>query len=291
MLNSPIQNGTQPDGKCIVFQFAINGPNSEQLSLFMQPTGPGSNDTLTVGQPKDTLWKSRGAVQQEWQTAAILYSFGQPHQVLNDSPRSNKAMNESTVSLSHCCPPWPSVQLIFQASAGDQKPPHRRMQGHIVLDNIDLGPENVNEPPVINLCVGHCNFDGGLCGWTNDAQHDFNWKLVPDRLMMVFHWFQLKDGDFNWRDEEVLTGQRDLPGTTRRLVPVTLHAVTFSSIPVTLAGRGTKPNWCPLKCNRLVCNQFVRRIQRLLRMELTRGSLVNRCRSTFMSWILDPHVR
>ena len=95
MLSSSIQNGTLPDGRCIVFQYAINGPNSEQLSLFIQPIGQGSNDTFTVGKPKDTLWQSRGALQQEWQTAAILYSFGQPHQVLNNSPESNKqCMNQ-----------------------------------------------------------------------------------------------------------------------------------------------------------------------------------------------------
>ena len=106
VLSSSLQNGTRADGRCIVFQYAINGPNSEQLSLFMQPIElQGSNDTLTTtttGKPKNTLWQSRGAVQQEWHTAAVLYSFGQPHQVLNNWPKSNDnpTMNESTVSIS-----------------------------------------------------------------------------------------------------------------------------------------------------------------------------------------------
>ena len=86
-------------------------------------------------------------------------------------------MYESTVSLSivfFCV----FLQLIFEASAGDRRPLHRRLQGHIVLDNIDLGPENTNESPTSNLCTGHCNFDAGFCGWNNDDQDDFNWKLV-----------------------------------------------------------------------------------------------------------------
>ena len=61
---------------------------------------------------------------------------------------------------------------------GDGKPLHRRMQGHIVLDNIDLGADDPNEAPTSNLCSGHCNFDAGFCGWNNDDRDDFDWKLV-----------------------------------------------------------------------------------------------------------------
>ena len=75
----------------------------------------------------------------------------------------------------YCCR---RLQLIFEASVGDGKPLHRRMQGHIVLDNIDLGADDPNEAPTSNLCSGHCNFDAGFCGWNNDDRDDFDWKLV-----------------------------------------------------------------------------------------------------------------
>lgn len=57
-----------------------------------------------------------------------------------------------------------------------------------MLDNVDLGTwkesENdkaLNENPdtlMVDPCLGHCNFDGGFCGWSNDQEDDFDWNLV-----------------------------------------------------------------------------------------------------------------
>lgn len=37
---------------------------------------------------------------------------------------------------------------------------------------------------LVNPCLGHCNFDGGFCGWSNDPEGDFDWKLVIDFLLI-----------------------------------------------------------------------------------------------------------
>lgn len=29
---------------------------------------------------------------------------------------------------------------------------------------------------IINF-AGHCTFEGGFCGWTNDVEDDFDWEL------------------------------------------------------------------------------------------------------------------
>ena len=70
------------------------------------------------------------------------------------------------------------------------------MRGHFVLDNVDLGTwkesENdkaLNENPdtlMVDPCLGHCNFDGGFCGWSNDQEDDFDWNLVTQNQINYF---------------------------------------------------------------------------------------------------------
>jgi hypothetical protein len=63
------------------------------------------------------------------------------------------------------------------------------MRNLFIEDNVDLGtwrdsadaetvsPE-VQASLLVNPCLGHCNFDGGFCGWSNGQDGDFDWKLV-----------------------------------------------------------------------------------------------------------------
>jgi hypothetical protein len=102
-------------------------------------------------------------------------------------------------------------QLAFEAVVDQSAQNTRRLRGHFVLDNVDLGTwkesENekaLNENPdtlMVDPCLGHCNFDGGFCGWSNDQEDDFDWNLV--RTFLMLSKFQLKMGFVLYREEEV----------------------------------------------------------------------------------------
>lgn len=78
--------------------------------------------------------------------------------------------------------------MAFEAVVDNALQGQRRLRSHFVLDNVDLGTwrENEDEKPagqtpdniMVDPCLGHCNFDGGLCGWSNDPDDDFDWNLV-----------------------------------------------------------------------------------------------------------------
>ena len=69
----------------------MDGPSAERIRLLLHPVeslaSPLSkplNDTFNViaGQQKrEILWENRGDTGDQWRTASILYSFGQPHYV------------------------------------------------------------------------------------------------------------------------------------------------------------------------------------------------------------------
>lgn len=82
---------------------------------------------------------------------------------------------------------------MLEAVADDSTPSGKRLRGHVALDNLDPGTwadraddEAINGTAspdqgtlLMNPCLGHCNFDGGFCGWSNDQlDDDFDWKLV-----------------------------------------------------------------------------------------------------------------
>lgn len=83
-------------------------------------------------------------------------------------------------------------QLVVEAGADDSMSTQKRMRGHIALDNVDLGTwrdvegdedssssNSVDQDQLLsNPCMGHCNFDGGFCGWSNDQDDEFDWELV-----------------------------------------------------------------------------------------------------------------
>ena len=87
---------------------------------------------------------------------------------------------------------------MFEAVAEEWNPNQKRLRGHIGLDNVDLGTwidlENNNDVNnqgnlLSNPCLGHCNFDGGFCGWSNEQQDDdFDWRLV---LIYYYNLFRL----------------------------------------------------------------------------------------------------
>ncbi|KAE8746542.1 hypothetical protein FOCC_FOCC006776 [Frankliniella occidentalis] len=85
------------------------------------------------------LWSARDSTGKQWAPAAVLYAFNTEH------------------------------QIVFEGLARDASDPRRKFRGHVAVDDIALkaGAE----------CRGHCTFEGGLCGWVNDEDDDFDWTL------------------------------------------------------------------------------------------------------------------
>lgn len=61
-------------------------------------------------------------------------------------------------------------QIVFEGIAKDIPDPFRKFRGYVAVDNVALKPGLE--------CKGHCSFEGGFCGWTNEEDEDFNWSLV-----------------------------------------------------------------------------------------------------------------
>ncbi|KAK4015400.1 hypothetical protein OUZ56_030380 [Daphnia magna] len=167
-LSSMMINATLPEGRCVVFQYAMDGPSADRLRLVLRQSQllhQMANDTVLLMPRREVLWEGRSDSSDKWLTASVLYSHGQPH------------------------------QLAFEAVVDNSVQSQRRLRGHFVLDNVDLGTwkedENekaLNENPdtlMVDPCLGHCNFDGGFCGWSNDQDDDFDWNLGRGSLNAV----------------------------------------------------------------------------------------------------------
>lgn len=71
------------------------------------------------------------------------------------------------------------LQIVFEGIAKDLPDPFRKFRGYVAVDNVALksGIE----------CKGHCSFEGGFCGWTNDEDDDFNWSLVSCQVTLFLN--------------------------------------------------------------------------------------------------------
>lgn len=107
----------------------------------------------------------------------------------------HKSVEKTPINLAYdCFIDWVQLivfflvrpQLIFEAKASESVPFNRRPHGYIAIDNIDVTREDVSSANPIDSCLGHCNFDGGFCGWSNVLEDDFNWNLVRLRLISSY---------------------------------------------------------------------------------------------------------
>ncbi|KAJ1526311.1 hypothetical protein ONE63_009461 [Megalurothrips usitatus] len=99
---------------------------------------PARIDGGPVGAERE-LWAARDSTGRQWAAAAVLYTFNTEHQV------------------------------VFEGLARDASDPRRKFRGHVAVDDVALKPGAE--------CRGHCTFEGGLCGWTNDEDDEFDWTL------------------------------------------------------------------------------------------------------------------
>lgn len=68
--------------------------------------------------------------------------------------------------------------MIIEGIPVDSTDPARLYRGYIAVDDIDLQPGT--------SCIGFCNFAGGFCDWTNDADDDFDWTIVSLSITEIF---------------------------------------------------------------------------------------------------------
>ena len=71
---------------------------------------------------------------------------------------------------------YKTKQLIFEGVAKSVDEAERAYRGYLALDDIQFQPMGDTAPPP---CHGHCTFEGGMCGWTNQEEgDDFDWTLA-----------------------------------------------------------------------------------------------------------------
>lgn len=86
------------------------------------------------------LWSTKDPTNHKWLRAEVLYTY-------------NKEQ-----------------QIVFEGLSKESTDAYRKFRGYVAVDNIALQPGAE--------CRGHCTFEGGFCGWTNDEDDDFDWTLV-----------------------------------------------------------------------------------------------------------------
>ncbi|XP_012264977.2 MAM and LDL-receptor class A domain-containing protein 1-like [Athalia rosae] len=163
LLHSPQLGSTGVAGTCFTFKYAMDGLSSAGLRVLLhmgvdgysirKETQRGENDidddNSTIIEPprpqttniadERVLWHAQYYTLGVWQQAQILYTFPDIH------------------------------SLILEAVPVDVGDPSRLYRGYIAVDDIDLQPGT--------SCVGFCNFAGGFCDWSNDAEDDFDWTI------------------------------------------------------------------------------------------------------------------
>ncbi|RWS04929.1 MAM domain-containing protein 4-like protein, partial [Dinothrombium tinctorium] len=125
------------------------GPRGYCVSFFYNIDGL-SADRLRIlvrdiesGQ-NQTVWESRLISEGKWIKSEIAYSYNEMH------------------------------QIVLEGIAKSAEEPERAYRGYIAVDDIQITPKGEGDT---TLCHGHCTFEGGFCGWTNEEEKDdFDWK-------------------------------------------------------------------------------------------------------------------
>ncbi|XP_014236742.1 MAM and LDL-receptor class A domain-containing protein 1-like [Trichogramma pretiosum] len=172
-LHSPQLASTSVAGTCLMFKYAMDGLSPAGMRILLHsgydefsstiskssganetaPPGVYSCGSATTSQgplqsvaaarqsrlDERILWNARYHDLGTWQQGQLLYTYPDTH------------------------------TLIIEAIPVDEKDPSRSYRGYVAIDDIDLQPGT--------SCVGFCNFAGGFCDWTNEAEDDFDWSI------------------------------------------------------------------------------------------------------------------
>lgn len=143
VLQSPNITNTGPQGVCLSFFYSIEGLSTDSLEVILQDAArPKYNRTLII---------FNDVTDTEWRRAEVAYAYSATHRML---------LKANAKRLGHV---------------------ERSFRGYIAIDDIQVrtmeeggGGGGAAEEP----CKGHCTFEAGLCGWTNQEEgDDFDWKL------------------------------------------------------------------------------------------------------------------
>ncbi|KAI1289740.1 MAM and LDL-receptor class A domain-containing protein 1 [Halotydeus destructor] len=68
-------------------------------------------------------------------------------------------------------------KIILEGVAKNVDEPERAYRGYVAIDDLQFAP--MGEGTEQDACHGHCTFEGGTCGWTNQEEgDDFDWTLA-----------------------------------------------------------------------------------------------------------------
>ncbi|XP_043191651.1 MAM and LDL-receptor class A domain-containing protein 1-like [Amphibalanus amphitrite] len=147
MLESGLQPRTPPAGQCVQFAYHREGLSAGELRALLHPV----SDAELLGYPVDhsgdtVLAHSSADVAGSWSSAEMIYTYPGRHTIVFE------AIPCRSRRVGSCSPDY---------------------RGHIAVDSVRLAPDG---------CLGHCTFDGGACGWTQDDSDDFQWELSRGSL-------------------------------------------------------------------------------------------------------------
>ncbi|XP_015904973.1 MAM and LDL-receptor class A domain-containing protein 1 [Parasteatoda tepidariorum] len=125
------------------------GPMGYCLSFFYIMEGLSADRLIIHLKDMETaenasLWEIREGVEGSWTKGEVAYTYDGNH------------------------------LIVFEAVTKATNDPARPFRGYIALD--DMVFQKMGSPDLDN-CFGHCTFEGGFCGWTNDVEDDFDWEL------------------------------------------------------------------------------------------------------------------
>ncbi|CAL7933465.1 unnamed protein product [Xylocopa violacea] len=157
LLHSPQLGSTGVAGTCVMFKYSMDGLSVAGLRILLhvgvdeysvkkEQAEEITPENVTIPSCKSVeifdervIWNAQYYTLNVWQQTQMLYTYPELH------------------------------TLIIEGIPVDSADPARLYRGYIAIDDIDLQPGT--------LCVGFCNFAGGFCDWTNDAEDDFDWTI------------------------------------------------------------------------------------------------------------------
>ncbi|KAL0267745.1 UNVERIFIED_CONTAM: hypothetical protein PYX00_009926 [Menopon gallinae] len=105
-IESPVLPTTSTEGKCISFNYAIDGLSSAGLRVLLHPVTEDDDQDVF----DRLLWSSKDPTNKEWMKAEVLYTYNREH------------------------------KIVFEGVAKDIGDPFRKYRGYVALDNIARKP-------------------------------------------------------------------------------------------------------------------------------------------------------
>jgi len=139
MMESPLLSSTGSTGHCVSFSYAISGLSADRLRILLHPVNLREDPDEIDFSNDVVLATLLDDTRGEWKSAQVMYTFPEEHTLIAEA-----------------------IPVLESNQA-------RRFRGYIAIDNIQFKAGD--------QCKGHCTFDSGFCGFSNDAQGNFQWQV------------------------------------------------------------------------------------------------------------------